>query len=62
MNKRMRNMLVLSGVCVLCFAGYGISVAMQKDTSPESTSIFLILLFIFHLLLSSAINNHSAKD
>lgn len=35
MNKRMRNMLVLSGVCVLCFAGYGISVAMQKDTSQE---------------------------
>ena len=28
-------MLVLSGVCVLCFAGYGISVAMQKDTSQE---------------------------
>ena len=35
MNKRMRNMLVLSGVCVLCFVGYGISVAMQKDTSQE---------------------------
>ena len=45
MNKRMRNMLVLSGVCVLCFAGYGISVAMQKDTSQEeekSEKLFVV--------------------
>ena len=35
MKKRMRNMLVLSGICVLCFAGYGISLVMQKDTTEE---------------------------
>ena len=39
MNKRGKNLLIMAGVCVICFAGYGISTGIQKDGDADNDTV-----------------------